>query len=48
MKTCQTSGLEAAMREAREMKAGSRYDADEGEMERFAGQLPAAGKLRER
>jgi CubicO group peptidase (beta-lactamase class C family) len=45
MRTYQTSGLEAAMHEGREMKEGSRYDADEGEIERFAGQLLATGKL---
>jgi len=44
MKTYQASGLEAALREAREMKSGSRYDAGEGEMERFAGRLLATGK----
>jgi CubicO group peptidase (beta-lactamase class C family) len=45
MKTYDTSGLEAAMREARDMKAGSRYDMGEGEMERFAGRLLAIGKI---
>ncbi len=44
MKTYQASGLEAAMHEAGEMRSGSRYDAGEGEMERFAGRLLAIGK----
>lgn len=44
MKTYEASGLEAVMRQAREMRAGSRYDAGEGQMERFAGRLLATGK----
>jgi CubicO group peptidase (beta-lactamase class C family) len=42
--TYQKSGLDAALREAREMKAGSQYDAGEGEMERLAGRLLSTGK----
>jgi CubicO group peptidase (beta-lactamase class C family) len=45
MKTYRASGFDAAMRQAREMKAGSRYDADEGELQRFAGRLLATGKI---
>ena len=33
------------MHEGREIKEGSRYDASEGEMERFAAQLLATAKL---
>ena len=44
MKTYQASGLEAALGEAREMRAGSRYDAGQGEMGRFAARLLAIGK----
>ncbi len=43
-KTYQASGLDAALKRAAEMKAGSQYDAGEGEMERFAGHLLRTGK----
>jgi len=43
-KTYQASGLQAALKRAGEMKAGSQYDAGEGEMERFAGHLLQTGK----
>jgi CubicO group peptidase (beta-lactamase class C family) len=42
-KTYQTSGLDAAMKQAAEMKAGSQYDAGMGEVIRFAGQVLAKG-----
>ncbi len=43
-KTYQTSGLDAALRQAKEMKAGSKYDAGDGEMQRLAGRLLSTGK----
>ncbi len=43
-KTYQKSGLETALREAKEMKSGAQYDAGEGELLRFAGQLLATNK----
>ncbi len=43
-KTYQGSGLDAALKQAKKMKAGSQYDAGEGEMQRFAGHLLSTGK----
>jgi len=43
-KTYQKSGLEAALRQAAEMKAGTQYEAGEGELARLGGQLLATRK----
>ena len=43
-KTWQSSGLAAALAQAKEMQTGSQYDAGDGELSRLAGQLLATGK----
>jgi CubicO group peptidase (beta-lactamase class C family) len=43
-KTYVTSGLTAALKQAKEMQAGSEYDAGSAELSRFANQLLATGK----
>ena len=43
-KTYQASGLDAALKQAGEMKDGKPYDAGEQELERLGGQLLATGK----
>ena len=43
-KTYQSSGLTAALAQAKEMQAGSEYDAGDGELSRLAGRLLATGK----
>jgi CubicO group peptidase (beta-lactamase class C family) len=43
-KTYQSSGLAAALAQAKELQAGTQYDASSGELSRLAGQLLATGK----
>ena len=43
-RTYETSGLAAALAQAKEMQAGSQYEASNGELSRLAGQLLATGK----
>jgi CubicO group peptidase (beta-lactamase class C family) len=43
-KTYQASGLAAALAQAKQMQAGTQYDAGSGELSRLAGQLLATGK----
>jgi predicted Zn-dependent protease len=42
--TYQASGLAAALAQAKDMRAGSRYDAGSGELSRLAGHLLETGK----
>jgi CubicO group peptidase (beta-lactamase class C family) len=44
-KTYETSGLSAALMQAKEMQSGTQYDASSGELSRLAEQLLAVGKL---
>jgi CubicO group peptidase (beta-lactamase class C family) len=45
LKTFQASGLAAALAQAKEMQAGSEYDAGDSELSRLAGQLLSTGNV---
>ncbi len=45
VKTYETSGYAAMLQQAKDMKAGSQYDAGDGELSQVAGRLLSTGKL---